>query len=213
MSWLVDTVAPAERARVESVLASCSVLSLPRGASLGARRFEGVELLLIEDGTVFVSAGNQSSARRIVVGLTGPDSVLVAPVGDERLEALADARLTLIPASAQRRLLELTAAAAVIVGALGTGIHDCRESLAQLGCRRHSDRLRQKLTQLARNYGKVGMEGLVLDLPLTHELLAEMVGATRETVTRALAQLAEDGFIRHERGRYLVAGSPDAIAR
>jgi CRP-like cAMP-binding protein len=47
-----------------------------------------------------------------------------------------------------------------------------------------------------------------LDLPLTHELLADMVGSTRETVTRSLAQLADEGLITHARGRYLLAGSP-----
>jgi CRP-like cAMP-binding protein len=66
-----------------------------------------------------------------------------------------------------------------------------------------------KLAQLARSYGRVGTDGLVLDLPLTHELLAEMVGSTRETVTRALARLAHEGMIRHERGRYRLAVRPD----
>ena len=68
-----------------------------------------------------------------------------------------------------------------------------------------------KLIQLACSYGKVGTDGLLLDLPLTHELLADMVGSTRETVTRALAQLAHEGIIRHERGRYRIAVPPEAI--
>jgi CRP-like cAMP-binding protein len=207
MSWLVDVVPPTERARVESALASCSLLSLPRGSSLGADRFETVPLLSIEDGIVLVSAANRGSARRIVVSLAGPCSVLVAPAAHERVEALAAARLMLIPAATHRRLLEIAAAASLIIEAVEGSLRDCRESLAQFGSGRHTDRVRQKLIQLARNYGKVGTEGLVLDLPLTHELLADMVGSRRETVTRSLTQLTREGLIRHERGRYLIGDS------
>ena len=207
MSWLVDVVPLRERPRVESALACCSLLSLPRGGSLGAVRFEGVPLISIEDGIAIVSAGNRGSARRIVVGLAGPGAILLAPARDERLEALADTRLTLISASAHLRLLEIAPAASVIVDAVEDGLRDCRDSLAQFGSRHHADRVCEKLVQLARTHGKVGTKGLLLDLPLTHELLADMVGSTRETVTRSLARLAAQGLIRQEGGRYLVGGA------
>jgi CRP-like cAMP-binding protein len=205
VSWLVDVVPPTETMRVAAAMESSSLLSLPRGSSLAPDRFDAVPLLSIEDGVVFVSAVNRDSARRIVVDLAGPASILVAPVAHERIEALADSRLTLISASSYRRLLENTAAAAVIIEAVGGGLRDCRESLAQFASGRHTDRVREKVIQLARTYGKVGTEGMLLDLPLTHELLADMVGSTRETVTRSLAQLAQEGLIKHERGRYLIA--------
>jgi CRP-like cAMP-binding protein len=208
MSWLLDAVPPDEQERVESALATCSALSLPAGSSLGADRLGTVPLLSVEDGLVLVSAHEPGSARRIVVGVAGPGSILVAPADRERLEALSDARLTLIPTSAQRRLLAIATAATVIVEALAGGVRECRESLAQFASRRHSDRVRQKLDQLARAHGKVGREGLLLDLPLTHDLLADLVGSRRETVTRSLAQLARDGLISHERGRYLITVPP-----
>jgi CRP-like cAMP-binding protein len=58
----------------------------------------------------------------------------------------------------------------------------------------------------------VNAEGVSLHLPLTHELLADMVGSTRETVTRALAQLAHEGFVRHEHGAYRLALVPEALS-
>jgi CRP/FNR family transcriptional regulator, cyclic AMP receptor protein len=146
------------------------------------------------------------------MSLTGPDSILVAPMARERLGALADARLILISASTQKRLFESPTAARVIVEAVEGGVRNCRESLAQFGSRRHIDRVRLKLLQLARAHGKVGSDGLLLDIPRTHELLADMVGSTRETVTRSLAHLSQEGLIRHERGRYLLAAPPEAIA-
>jgi CRP-like cAMP-binding protein len=212
VSWLLDTVPPTERAQIASALASCSVLALPGGSSLRAGRLETVSLLSIEDGIVFVSASNENSARRIVVSMAGPGAILLAPAAHETLVALADSRLTLIPASAQRRLLEISAAATALLEGVGARLRDCHESLTHFGSRSHADRVREKLIQLARNHGKVGTEGLLLDIPLTHELLADMVGSTRETVTRALTQLAEQGLIQHEPGRYRVAAPPQPDA-
>lgn len=209
VSWLIDVMPPGERRAVEAVLGSCSVLTLLRGSSLGADRFETVSMLLVEDGVVLVSTSNRGSARRILVGLAGPGSVLLPPGAHERLEALADARVTLVPSRSHRLLLGSPAAALAIVDGFIGGLRDCRESLGQFASPRHADRVHVKLVQLARSYGRVGTDGLLLDLPLTHELLAEMIGSTRETVTRALAQLAHEGIVRQERGRYRLAVRPD----
>lgn len=64
-----------------------------------------------------------------------------------------------------------------------------QDSIANFGNGRHSERVRRKLLQLARDYGRVTSDGIRLDLPLTHSLLAEMIGSERETVTRAVDQL------------------------
>ena len=211
LTWLVDAVPSSDKARVESALGSLSVLSLPGGSSLGPDRFEKVSVLLVEDGLVLLSASNQGSARRIVVSLAGPGSVLLPPSAHQRLQALADARVTLVPSGSKPRLFEVPAAAIAILEGFEGGLRDSQESLAHFARGRHAERVRLKLIQLARSYGRVGTDGLLLDLPLTHELLADMVGSTRETVTRALAQLAHEGIIRHERGRYRIAVSPEAI--
>jgi len=168
-------------------------------------------MLLIEEGLVLISASDRESARRIVVSLTGPGSVVLPPGADERLEALADARVTLVSASSNRRLLEIPAAAISIIDGIGAGLQDCRQSLAHFASHRHAERVRLKLIQLARSYGKVGTDGLLLEVPLTHELLADMVGSTRETVTRALAHLAQEGIIQRGRGHYRVRIPPEAI--
>jgi CRP/FNR family transcriptional regulator, cyclic AMP receptor protein len=196
---------------VQLVLRSCSVLSLLAGASVGANRFDGVSLLLIEEGLVLVSASNRESARRIVLSLAGPGAVVLPPDTDENLEALTDARATVVSPSSKLRLLEIPAAAVSIVDGIRAALQDCRESLAHFASRRHADRVRLKLIQLASSHGKVGTNGLLLDVPLTHELLADMVGSRRETVTRALAQLEHEGIIQHERGRYRLDISPEEL--
>ncbi|MFC7475673.1 Crp/Fnr family transcriptional regulator [Dankookia sp. GCM10030260] len=42
------------------------------------------------------------------------------------------------------------------------------------------------------------------DLPVTQEVLAEMLGVRRTTVTRVIAQLSDKGLIRHRRSRVTV---------
>lgn len=51
-------------------------------------------------------------------------------------------------------------------------------------------------------------DGIRLDLRLTHQELANMVGAVRESVTIALGRLAESGEIE-VRNRILIIRPPD----
>jgi CRP-like cAMP-binding protein len=40
--------------------------------------------------------------------------------------------------------------------------------------------------------------------PLTHQQIADMVGTSRETVTRAIKQLKESGWLLQEGKRYVI---------
>jgi CRP/FNR family transcriptional regulator, cyclic AMP receptor protein len=52
---------------------------------------------------------------------------------------------------------------------------------------------------LADRWGKVSPDGIHVDLPLTHEVLAMLIGAHRPTVTIALQRLSRSGFLIRER--------------
>lgn len=52
---------------------------------------------------------------------------------------------------------------------------------------------------LAERWGTVGPDGVHVPLPLTHEVLAMLVGAQRPTVTLALQRLARAGLLTRER--------------
>jgi DNA-binding transcriptional ArsR family regulator len=61
---------------------------------------------------------------------------------------------------------------------------------------------------LAERWGKVGTEGVYVTLPLTHEVLAMLIGAHRPTVTIALQRLTRAGFLIRERSdRWLLTKS------
>ncbi|MGH9061639.1 MAG: Crp/Fnr family transcriptional regulator [Acidimicrobiales bacterium] len=75
--------------------------------------------------------------------------------------------------------------------------------------RRVEDRLLLVLWHFADRWGKVTPDGVEIPLPLTHSLLAFVVGSHRPTVTTALRALADSGRIRlHSRSRWLLHGRP-----
>ena len=82
-----------------------------------------------------------------------------------------------------------------LVEQLASAVAQRQEALANFAPTRHTERVRRKLLQLARVYGHVVGDGIRIDFPITHALLAEMVGSSRETVTRALDELHRDGFV------------------
>lgn len=52
------------------------------------------------------------------------------------------------------------------------------------------------LNWLANRFGQDANQGRLIDLRLTHQDLSELLGTTRVTVTRALDQLEQQGFIQ-----------------
>jgi CRP/FNR family cyclic AMP-dependent transcriptional regulator len=65
-------------------------------------------------------------------------------------------------------------------------------------------RIRLGILQLARRHGVQDSRGIIVDLKITHQELAEMVGTSRETVTRTLAQLQKQGIILVDHRRIVV---------
>jgi CRP/FNR family transcriptional regulator len=96
--------------------------------------------------------------------------------------------------------------------ALVDAVRDREEAIACLARSPAHERVRAKLLQLARSHGKVTEAGIVVDLPLKHELLAEMVGSTRETVTWALQELAREGFATRVGRVYRLDVAPAELA-
>jgi CRP-like cAMP-binding protein len=152
-------------------------------------------VLLVEHGAIVV-ANAAAGGRRVVLAVSGRDCVVPAPGRDEEVVALTDAVLAPAEPSAEQ-LLEV--------------LRDREESLVILALPRHADRVRAKLLQLARGHGKVTADGILIALPLTHELIADMTASARETVTWSLRDLSEEGFVRREGRQYVVRVSPQEL--
>lgn len=68
--------------------------------------------------------------------------------------------------------------------------------LSFLGVR---SRILKSIIRLSEQYGVHTNEGILLDIKLTHQQLANMVGTVRESVTKVLQELQEDHFINCRR--------------
>jgi CRP-like cAMP-binding protein len=210
MSVLLESLEGAERAAAAEALVQCAPLRLAVGEA--RLRIDDAVCLVVEDGVVLVTSARAGASRRMVVAVAGPGAVLLPPAPGERLEAATGARLTAVGAPAYAALLRVPGAAAALVEALAEQLRERQESLAQFSSVRHVERVRDKLLQLARAYGRVVPGGVRLDLPLTHELVGEMVGSARETVTWAFAELSREGFVRRDGRSYRLAVAPEALA-
>lgn len=64
-------------------------------------------------------------------------------------------------------------------------------------------RLARTLVRLAERFGQAAGDGTVrLSLPLTHDNLAALVGAARETTSTILSEMRVDGVLHGTRGDY-----------
>jgi CRP-like cAMP-binding protein len=69
-----------------------------------------------------------------------------------------------------------------------------------------SARLLQLLCWLAERFGIWTAQGWLLEINLTHQALAELIGSTRVTVTRQLQEFEQDGhLVKLRRHSYLLA--------
>ena len=79
---------------------------------------------------------------------------------------------------------------------------------------RLDSRLRVVFWYLADRWGKVTGDGVVITLPLTHELVAGLVGARRPGVTSALGELQREGELsRRSDGCWVLRGTPPPEVR
>jgi CRP-like cAMP-binding protein len=69
-------------------------------------------------------------------------------------------------------------------------------------------RLHMLLWHLADRWGRVGHDGVILPLALTHTVLSDLVAARRPTVTSALSELGRQAVVRPQGSGWLLSGDP-----
>lgn len=208
---MLEAVQPRWTPAIDELLATSPQLDLGRGEGRTISSLPDTRMLVVEEGFAFLRGADRSSARGVVLCHGGPGSFL--PLIDEQhsVVALVDSRLTAITADVLERLLELPGAAHAVLRGVDATLRQKQRTILALASIHHVDRVRQKLLQLASECGYVAPDGVVLQLPITHELLGEMIGSARETVTRAVDELEQAGFLRRQGHSYVLHVSPDAL--
>lgn len=219
--WLLDEVPADRRSWVERnlVVPTIRLAAGPLDVDALPRPAVG---LLVDDGLL---------TRRLTVhGYTG--SALISE-GDLLRPWTYEGRVATIPAEAHLRALtevelalldERFLEVVARVPEISVGLYErCVERsrmqayfLAVRAVVRIDERLLLTLWHLAERYGRVTVEGVVLRLPrVSHDLLAEMLGARRPSVTSAVNALEERGLLeRPGRGTWILKGPPpEALER
>ena len=70
--------------------------------------------------------------------------------------------------------------------------------------KRVSERLILLLEWLADKFGRPVVDGILIDLRLTHQEIADTIGTNRVTITRLINQFEREGIISRPRNHYLV---------
>jgi CRP/FNR family cyclic AMP-dependent transcriptional regulator len=133
--------------------------------------------------------------RELTLRILGPGDLVGEPDGSPPATTARAIRPTNL------RLVSATMASAL----LAERARHATELAADLAWTDVSLRLERRLADLAARFGSPTDDGVLIVLPLTHDDLASLTGATRETVSRTLHRLTERGVIRvAARGRYVV---------
>jgi len=89
---------------------------------------------------------------------------------------------------------------------LGQQTHRASMHLAMLHLPRVEDRITALFADLAERFGRTTADSILVDLPLTHDLIGGLVGSRRPTVSLALHKLSTDGTLeKHDRNRWTLA--------
>jgi CRP/FNR family transcriptional regulator, cyclic AMP receptor protein len=187
-------------------------LRLEAGMTIHGHDLPEIAFVLVEDGLVVLRSAIPGSARRTITCHAGANALVLPPAEDESLSALTDATLVIISTADRERLLEAPLSARLLVDGLAETLRQKHAAVASMSRLHHVDRVREKLLELARDHGRVGRDGIRLDFPLTHDLLGEMTGSARETVTRALDELQREGFVERRGRTYSLRVSPDELS-
>jgi CRP/FNR family transcriptional regulator, cyclic AMP receptor protein len=167
-------------------------------------------LYFIRDGMVKVSM-YFPNGKEMIVGLLGKYDVfgeLLLLPGERRpnqAQALDDTTLIVMPEADFHRLLSQHPAIAMkFIQVMSTRLWQAQVSQAEVGAFDAQRRLANLLLRLAHDFGSPSERGVVIDLRITQQDLAKMIGATRETVSHTLTHLLEIGAVKRRRVPMLV---------
>ena len=161
---------------------------------------EAVSLYRIDEGLLKLSLELPRGRERITQ-LVGPGDYLGALTADafygERAEALS-AKVS-VREVAKENAERLGSA---LLAATGEQLRRVRDALEDTDLP-VAARLARTLLRLGQRFGHTSEAGRVhLTLPLTHDTLAALVGAARETTTALISEMRVQGVLSGTRGRY-----------
>ena len=178
----------------------------------------GDSLHLIQHGRVKVAL-DAESGEEAVIAILGPGdafgelSLIDGEPRSATVEALEPVEtVSLARADLLRSLRENPAAMERLLATLAGMVRRADEGVADLVFLDLEGRLVKKLLELAADHGRVSAGAVEIELPLTQEDLAAMIGATRASVNKMLGWYEDRGAIER-RGRRIAICDPERLRR
>lgn len=181
-----------------------SEVDLSRGATLFYEGDPGDQLYFIVSGKIKLGR-TASDGRENLVAIMGPGEIF----GEMALfdpsprstsaTAVSETRLAGVKHDSLRKAMEKSPQiSAQVLQALARRLRRTNENLADLVFSDVPGRVAKALLDLADRFGRPATDGILVAHELTQEELAQLVGASRETVNKALAEFVSRGWIRLE---------------
>ena len=208
MDWpLLASLAEDDR---RAVLAATRLRRFARGEVVVHEGDPADSLHLVESGRLAVRVST-SGGERATLNILGPGdyfgelSLLDGrpPVRSASIVALEAAQTRSLPASTFRELRERSRGAQqLLLALLARRVEELSARVVEVMYEGLDRRVHRRLHELAEVYAD-GAPGPVV-VPLTQELLAELVGGTRPSVNQVLQRLVAQGVVDLGRGRITV---------
>ncbi|MFZ1287138.1 MAG: Crp/Fnr family transcriptional regulator, partial [Candidatus Phosphoribacter sp.] len=177
---------------------------LERGDILFREGDQGDSLYVIGEGKVKLGRTSADGRENLIAILgpgemfgelslfdPGPRTMTATAVAETQLMGLGHESLTLL-------LSGRSEVAKALLAALSSRLRRTNEHLADLVFTDVPGRVAKALLDLANRFGRPVDEGILVTHDLTQEELAQLVGASRETVNKALADFATRGWLKLE---------------
>lgn len=148
-------------------------------------------LWIVERGAVRTLTWSEQGTP-LALGLWGTGDIVGQPLSQfdpYLMKCLTAVEATFVPPKLWHHLVDR----------LVLHVQQVQELLAIVRCDRVHLRLQKFLIWLAHKFGRPTSKGVPIDLLLTHQEIAEIIGTSRVTVTRLMEQLERDGAIAREK--------------
>ena len=174
----------------------------PRGALIFAEGDAGGELHVILSGKVKISRA-AVDGRENLLAVLGPGdlfgelSLFNPGARTATATAITDAQLATFSHDDLRPvIIEQPEVAAELLRVLAERLRQTNDAMADLVFTDVPGRVAKALLSLAERFGETDPDGVRVHHDLTQEELAQLVGASRETVNKALSDFAGRGWLR-----------------
>ena len=206
----LDVLAAIPKDHRDIVLSQCRQRRYPKGEVLWRQGDPAPSVAFLSEGKA-VSEYHSPAGRAYITGLWVPGDLIgannLAPYNVHQMTVRCIEN-SLVYALPVERLYELLRSdpdwAQAIITALSVRLRWFGHLALILFSQTASERVSGILLALSEHFGVETGDGLLIDLNLTHETLAAMVGVTRSFFSTTLKQLERNGLVRIERRRIVI---------